>query len=563
MTTRRLHCTGPRSAAAAMLAAALALGCARAPVRPGADAAGGREAAVNGVVELRLAVPAGAPVRAEVLAPSGARIHVPAFPVPGGWAARFRPREPGRHRWVARSGEGAAAAEVARGEVMAEDRGLAGQVIVSGGTLRTEDGRPFRPLGENRFNVYDPTWSDGLSPADYVARMAADGMNALRVFVFTACGRAGTMPNPGCLEPVLGAFDEAAAARYDAIFAAAEAHGVKVVLSVFAIGFTPGDAWKGWEENPYSAARGGPAAGNTDFFLDPRAREAARARLRYVLARWGASPALLAIDLLNEPEWDGAIPEDHWIPWAEDLARTWRAEDPYGHPVTAGPVGLHWNVEEDERAWWASAACDIVQWHRYGPDVHDVHDLAEALVETTRDTARYGKPVLIGEFGWGGDAKPEHDHTHVGIWAATFAGAGVLSHSAPPFTEDSDEPMTPARARHFRTLAAFLRRAEARGPLAPAPEPAVRRAPGLRALALGGERAAAVWLLAPRPGYGGRVKGARLTLAGIAPGRWRVTWVEDVSGEVIAVEERDASGPLPLDVPPFARHVAALVERIE
>jgi hypothetical protein len=338
---------------------------------------------------------------------------------------------------------------------------------------------------------------------------------------------------------------------------------VKVVLSIFAIGFTPGDLWKGWEENPYSAARGGPAVRNTDFFLDPRARAAAKARLRYVLARWGASPALLAVDLLNEPEWDGAIPEDHWIPWAEELARIWRAEDPYGHPVTAGPVGLHWNVEEDERAWWSSPACDLVQWHRYGPDVYDVHELAEALVGTARELARYGKPLLLGEFGWGGDPKPAHDHTHVGIWAATFAGAGVLSHSAPPFTEDSDEPMTPARARHFRTLSAFLRRAEAAGPLAPAPDPEVRRLRGVRALALAGERAIAVWLHAPRAGYGAEVRGARLSLAGAAPGRWRVTWIDDVTGEAIATDEVGAEGGLALSVPPFSRHVAAIAERLD
>ena len=53
----------------------------------------------------------------------------------------------------------------------------------------------------------------------------------------------------------------------------------------------------------------------------PRARPRG-ARLRYALARWSASPALLAVDFLNEPEWDGGIDERRWIPWAQDLART-------------------------------------------------------------------------------------------------------------------------------------------------------------------------------------------------------------------------------------------------
>jgi hypothetical protein len=554
------------AALAAAAAAALA-GCGA--VRgPGAGPAERGTPAVNRVHEVRAPLPAGvsaADVRGEVVAPSGARVSLPAFPAAGRAAVRFRPREPGLHRWrvVAGDGEGAAARELARGELRAAALGLPGQVVVSGDALATEDGRPFRPLGENRFNVYDPAWSDGLSAEAYVARMAADGMNALRVFVFTACGRPGAPARRGCLEPALGVFDERAAAEYDAVFAAAERHGVKVVLSIFAVGFTPGDRWKGWEENPYAARRGGPAERHLDFFTDPAAREAARARLRYVLARWSASPALLAVDLLNEPEWDGGIPEDHWIPWAEDLARTWRAEDPYRHPVTAGPVGLHWNVEEEEHAWWASDGCDVVQWHRYGEDVYDVHALAAAFVETTRETRRHGKPVLVGEFGWGGDPKPAHDHTHVGIWAATFSGAGVLAHSAPQYTIDSDEPMTPERARHFRTLSAFLRRAEAREALRPAPDAAAPGLPGMRALALAGDETLALWLHAPRAGYGAPVSGATVEVSGLAAGRWRATWLDSVTGAELAREELSVDGPETLRAPPFSRHVSAVVERVE
>jgi hypothetical protein len=435
---------------------------------------------------------------------------------------------------------------------------------VRGGALVSRDGRPFRALGENRFNVYDPTWSDGLDPEHYLARMAADGMNTVRVFVITGCGRAGTEPRPGCLEPELGRFDEAAARQFDAVFAAAERHGVKVVLSIFAIGFTPGDVWRGWEENPYSAARGGPARTPADFFTDAAAREAARRRLRFVMARWGASPAFLAVDLLNEPEWDGAVPEDAWIPWAEDLARTWHAEDRHGVLVTAGPVGLHLNVQHDERAWWASPGCDLVQWHRYGPDIYDVHDLARALVSTIRDTARDGKPVLLGEFGYGGEAKPLYDHTHVGLWASTFAGAGALSHSAPVFQVDSDEPMTPERGRHFRTLAAFLRRADRREALAPGAD-GEASLPGTRALTLRGRDTAAVWVHGARRGYGRPVRGLRVGLDGLAPGRWRVTWIDDVAGAELARGEREvgAAGRLALPAPAFVRHAAALLERIE
>ncbi len=521
-------------------------------------------ASLNVPYELRVGgeIAAGAAgVHAELTDPSGASLRMPGFPTGQGFAVRVRPRAAGLHRWRIVA-DGGVRRELAAGSFVAEDRGAEGQVLVRGERLETEDGRPFRPLGENRFNVYDPSWSDGLTSDAYVARMARDGMNTLRIFVFSACGRPGGPRKPGCLEPALGRFDPDAAAQYDAVFAAAERHGVKVVLTLFAIGFTPGDAWKGWEENAYSVDRGGPADTPGDFFSDPDAREAARRRLRYALARWSASPALLAVDLLNEPEWDGAIDERRWIPWAEDLARTWRAEDPYQHPVTAGPVGLHWNVVRDERPWWESEACDVVQWHRYGPDVYDPHDLVRELVATVRDTRRYGKPVLIGEFGYGGEPRPVWDHTHVGIWAATFAGAGVLSHSAPVFNVDSDAPMTPERARRFRTLSRFLARAEAGGPLSPAGD--ARAEPrDVRALVLGRDDARAIWLHAPRARYGRPMVGARVTLRDLPAGRWRISWIDDVTGAELAAETRDVAGHVVLAVPQFRRHVAALMERAD
>ena len=39
--------------------------------------------------------------------------------------------------------------------------------------------------------------------------------------------------------------------------------------------------------------------------------------------------------------------------------------------------------------------------------------------------------ALVGEVAYGGEDQQTFDHTHAGIWSATFSGAGVLAHSAP------------------------------------------------------------------------------------------------------------------------------------
>jgi hypothetical protein len=324
----------------------------------------------------------------------------------------------------------------------------------------------------------------------------------------------------------------------------------------FALGFSEDDSWKSWQDNPYSTLRGGPAETRFDFFESQAARERAVERIRYLAARYSAFPNLLAIDLLNEPEWDGGIPEVSWGPWAQAMARVWDDADPYEHLVTVGSVGLHWNIEGDERDWWSSEACDIVQWHLYGKEVYDVHALAMEMTRKVKETWSFDKPILVGEFAYGGEAKPDYDHTHVGLWSAAFSGAGVLAHSAPPFNEDSDELMTPERARHYRVLRETLTSLGTHAPTQ------IEGSQGATAWALRGKDAAALWLLAPKEGYGKPVMNMHATLSGLADGVWRVVWIDDVSGETLAKsEERSANGTLQLTAPAFERHVVARLER--
>ncbi|CAM3593917.1 cellulase family glycosylhydrolase [Corallococcus sp. ZKHCc1 1396] len=502
-------------------------------------------------------------VHARFVAPSGREVVVGGFPVEGGgFRVRFTPQEVGEYGYRIHADGGQGAREVASGRFVSRPstrRGFVRRSTVSAHHLAWEDGTPFLPLGENRFNVYDPTWNHGQQSApDYIAGMAARGMNTLRIFIFTDCEREEPAPGPqpGCLEPRPGVFDAQVAARYDAIFAAAEQHGLQVVLTLFAVGFTPGETWKSWEDNPYSTARGGPAAMPDDFFDRP---ELAERRLRYVLARYGASPSLLAVDLLNEPEWDGNVGEATWRPWAERLATTWHAEDPYGHLVTVGSVGLHWNVDGDERPWYASPRNDLLQWHLYGEDFYQVHALAAELTRKVAETWGYDKPILCGEFGYGGEDRATFDHTHVGIWVTTFSGAGGLAHSAPPFTEDSDVPMTPERGRHFRVLADFLARLPPGPPLLPLAAPGASPG-GTRAWALGRPGLQALWVMGAKEGYGQPVSDARV-LVRLEPGRYRVTWWDDVTGAVLGREERTMSGPeTSLGVPAFTRHAAGMLE---
>jgi hypothetical protein len=509
-------------------------------------------------------------IDARFTTPSGKVVNTGGFPSRGHFKIRYTPREPGIHHWSIRVG--ADGREVARGALEAVPSNRRGFVRVDAKhrhRLVSEDGTTTLILGENRINVYDPTWNyETADTKSYLERMAAYGMSTIRVFVFADCESESTPKGYqiGCLEPAPGRFDERTAEAFDTLFDAAEAANIDVVLVAFALGFTPGaETWRSWSDNPYSAARGGPVKSPKDFFVETTARLDAIRKLRYISDRWGSSPRLLALDLLDEPERDGPIGERVWIPWAEDLSRAWRSLDPYGHLVTAGPIGLHWNVEGDERPWYASPANDLVQWHLFGKEVYDPHALADAMTRKVGETWEFDKPVFCGAFAYGREDKSTYDHTHVGIWSLAMSGAGALANSAPPFDVDSDEPMAPERAHHFKVLSTFLRSLDPRRAYSPQTDVRIIAPSGARvwSLATDDNTDRAIWLLAPKDGYGHLITGASLAITAPREGRYRVVWIDDTTGERLSHERERATATdddmLILPVPPFRRHVAAHV----
>jgi hypothetical protein len=145
------------------------------------------------------------------------------------------------------------------------------------------------------------------------------------------------------------------------------------------------------------------------------------------------------------------------------------------------------------------------------------------------------------------------------LWAAIFSGAGALAHSAPPFNIDSDELMTPQRARHFLTLHNFL---SGMPELSPAEVSADRGASAWALKAAKGD-VAAVWLLAPEASYATPMRDVRVRLPGIENGRWRVEWIDDVTGRRLASSsEVAAGGQMTVTAPPFTAHVAARLRRL-
>ena len=178
-----------------------------------------------------------------------------------------------------------------------------------------------------------------------------------------------------------------------------------------------------WDNNPYNSESGGFLDDPSEYFTDPCAIKLTKNKYRYIVARWGYSPAIFAWELFNEVQWTDGWNYDQStvVSWHNTMASYIRSLDTFKHPVTTSSHGSGfenlWNLPD----------ISLVQNHYYG------NDTIRTFEQTALSLADFKKPVLMAEFGLGGNpegtTQPEPYATqlkeglemHNGIWAAFFA----------------------------------------------------------------------------------------------------------------------------------------------
>jgi hypothetical protein len=151
------------------------------------------------------------------------------------------------------------------------------------------------------------------------------------------------------------------------------------------------------------------------FFTDPEAWAWQENLYRYVIARWGYSPAIGLWQTVSEI--DGTNAHGHTDVWHAKVNAYFEANDPYRHPTTASKAG---DVD------WATGheAMDMMQVHLYDFDDDAVVAAAVLARWTSLMWNRAEKPNWVGEFGVPGNAHyPELFHN--AIWAALANGAAL------------------------------------------------------------------------------------------------------------------------------------------
>jgi len=371
----------------------------------------------------------------EVVTPAGTPLCVPAFLfqdyvrelrdnrevlTPQGepqWRVRFTPRQSGRYRfrltlqtkqtqWQGKWRE--MRVEKGRDDFIgvARDRRY----------FETGDGRPYFAIGENM------CWPGGRGTFDYdlwMPPLADNGGNVLRLWINTFTVLAPEHVPSGPNQPVgLGRYDLANCWRVDYILNLAEQRGMKVLLCLDSFNsLRSKPMYPFWSKSPYNAANGGPIATPVEYFTNAEAKRLFRQLLRYEVARWSASPAVLAWEFWNEVDIIDEYRSAEVGAWHSEMATTLRQSDPHGHLITPSFAGF------GDPAVQGLPELDYTQLHAYR-----MRDLAEVVVSGQREKEALGKPVVFGEIGLDVMGKLEREDTqgvalHNSLWAGLLCGS--------------------------------------------------------------------------------------------------------------------------------------------
>jgi hypothetical protein len=284
--------------------------------------------------------------------------------------------------------------------------------------LRTDAGSPLVLIGENL------CWQSSNVVQDYsewLGKLRASGGNYFRLWhAHWGLGiewKSGVGDYQG-----LRRYEQRKARYQDWLHDYCAEQGLSLMLTLQHHGQVSSQVNPNWDESPYNVANGGPCAQPSEFFTHSLARAHTRNRLRYIVARWGYSRALLAWELFNEVDWTDNYPQHQAAvrDWHSEMAAYLKSIDPYQHLVTTSFAD-----EQLDPQVWANPDIDFTQTHHYISTPNLERVLAGAVRRYLGD---YGKPSLSGEFGislLGSDLAqldPGGIHFHNCLWGGLFGG---------------------------------------------------------------------------------------------------------------------------------------------
>ncbi len=516
----------------------------------------------------------------------------------GFWEIRFAPQQPGEHRVRLIAND-----RKTKEEVVTEWRTVAvsssnhpGIPRVSAknpGYFELSSGEFFFPVGLNIHTNTDRRSEIGFGFGhlpdqgtydydEYLQACGKAGINAVEVWMagwtMALEHDAGSRGYYG-----VGRYNTDAAWRLDHVIDTAKANDVYINLIIDNHGRTSIGADPEWYENPinskgeFAVANGGFLDDPADFFRSEAAWKNNTRRARYIAARWGATPNIMAVELWSEVDLTASMRErysdESILKWHQDAATELNGWSQLGWLVSTHVCSEFRNqisfanlFQQPAITHWAGDAYRDPQLH-----------FADHLRDYGTHMKDHGKPQLITEYGGtpSGSA-PEQmlGDIHAGLWGALFTRL-----SGTPFLWWHDFVHQYDHYDHYRGFADYLKGIDLRYEkidylLTPALTiPAPPQDQVYQSLALATPVAYYGWIYnreanqhySADPNTFPEVKELSIQLESAVPepGRYRLRWFStlpnrELATEVIQVEQ---GKPVSIVAPPFRIDIAFKLER--
>ena len=336
-----------------------------------------------------------------ITAPSGKKLTLPCFYRSGNsgsesiWEARFTPQESGEYAYTFRYTEdGKVVSESTPAKFKVKDSKLQGILhLRDNSTLQYDNGDVYRGIGmnlcwESRSNDDSKFFSDLHEQHDrfnydkMLPMFAQNGGNFTRMWMCSwnfPIDRQKDFNNPRYQESE-EYMNPSATERLDHVVALAEKLDIKIMLCM-------GE---------------GNVRANREFFNSDEAKTRYKNRLRYIVARWGYSPAIGMWEFFNEidnvqhRDRNGVIPAAEIVAWHDQMSAYLKDIDPFYH-ITTTSIS-----HRDLEGLNSVPGLDINQKHIYNATVSIPNNIRSY-------SDKFGKPYIIGEFGYEWDWSKNFD----------------------------------------------------------------------------------------------------------------------------------------------------------
>lgn len=277
-----------------------------------------------------------------------------------------------------------------------------------------KDGLAFLPIGMNRRQLYYPFTNRNQWTAEtYMKELQKRGGNTFRVF---------SMPE---FESPAGSYDDFALHAYDQMLTTADQLGIHIIFSLIDLAAMYSD----FSGDPYSVFNGGPFEKHQDIYGSDKGLELLKNRIQFLVEKLHHHKSIIAweigneADIISEKSENGKKQTERVM---LALARHIKEIDPSHKPVTASLLA--------EVVWpevFASKDIDFIQYHSYATSNSEV--LPGVLRNDAEQSQKFGKHVLIGEYG-AYRADPERNtFLKTGLWSAMSQGMSIF-----PWVSGSD-----------------------------------------------------------------------------------------------------------------------------